>query len=48
MYSEDLYAASHSDHTVLYIYCAVFALVAMGALLRMTFLTGNSEYKHVE
>lgn len=48
MYSEDIYASSHTDHTVLIVYCAVFALVVIGALAKMTFLSGNNEYIHVD
>ena len=48
MYSEDLYATHISDHTVLLTYSALFAVVVIGVLLRMTFNGGNKEYKYTE
>jgi len=48
MYSEDLYAAQMTDHSVLYIYTAVFAIVAIGVILRMTFSNGTKEYKYTD
>lgn len=48
MYSEDIYSSSHTDHTVLIVYCAVFAIVVIGALAKMTFAGSNKEYVHVD
>jgi hypothetical protein len=44
MYSEDLYATHTGDHSMLFIYATLFAMVAMGVLLRMTFHSTNNEY----
>jgi hypothetical protein len=46
MYSEDLYASHIADHSVLIIYCALFAVTAIGVVLRMTFHIENREYTH--
>jgi len=48
MYSEDLHASHLSDHTVLFIYCALFVIMVGGVLLRMTFQSENTEYIHVD
>lgn len=49
MFSEDLYASHVNDHTVLITYAALFAIVAIGALLRMTFNSPNhKEYKYTD
>jgi hypothetical protein len=48
MYSEDLYASHIVDHSVLISYCAVFSVMVIGLLLKMTFHTANKEYKYTE
>jgi hypothetical protein len=48
MYSEDLYASHMSDHSVLFIYCAVFSVMILGVILRMTFHSDNKEYKYTD
>lgn len=48
MYSEDIYASAHNDHSILIVYCAIFAIVVVGTLVRMTFHNTNGEYIHVD
>jgi len=44
MYSEDIYSSHSSDHSIIIIYCAVFAVFSIGLLVKMVFYTQSKEF----
>jgi hypothetical protein len=48
MYSEDIYATHSADHSVLITYCAVFAILVIGSLVKMAFHRDDREYVHID
>ena len=44
MYSEDLYSSHSADHSIIIIYCTVFAVLSIGLLLKMVFYSESREF----
>jgi hypothetical protein len=48
MYTEEIYSSAQSDHSILFVYGTVFAILVIGVLVRMTFHGAPREYVHAE
>ena len=44
MYSEDIYSSHSADHSIIIIYCTVFAVLSIALLFKMVFYSESREF----